>query len=221
MANEISPHIQIIQDCEAAIGRIRAAIRAGTGGDEAVGEDWERIRRVVEPRFVRYARSLRAMGPVAVEEALNALYDRLLDDIWNLNYPSLEWGFGAYLKTVPLRVLERTARNHRAPGASYLLEHLDDMGTEDGMSRHEMIEDQRAEHPFQAIGDQQELQAAIERLPAPERQVILLRLHEVENNAIASRLGVAPATATRIYQRAVILLQASLNPPNEEENTHG
>lgn len=221
MTNEISPHIQIIQDCEAAIGRIRAAIRAGIGGGEAAGEEWERIRRAVEARFVRYARSLRAMGPVAVEEALDALYDRLLDDIWNLNYSSLEWGFGAYLKTVPLRVLERTARNHRAPGASYLVEHLDDMVMEDGMSRHEMIEDERAEQPFGAIGDQEELRTAIERLPAPERQVIALRLHEVENNVIASRLGVAPATATRIYQRAVTLLQASLNPPDEGETMHG
>ncbi len=215
MASETPTYIERIQACEAAIGRIRAAIRSGSGDAESVGEDWERIRQVVEPRFVWYARSLRRISPAAMEEALEALYDRLLDDIWNLNYPSLEWGFGAYLRTVPLRALQRVERNYRAPGVSNVVEHLDETVGEDGVSRHEFIEDAQAEHPFAAIGEQEELQAAIARLPGVDRHVLLLRLQEVDNGEIARRLGVSPATATRIYQRAVAQLRASLNPPQE------
>ena len=83
------------------------------------------------------------------------------------------------------------------------------------MPRHETIEDPRATAPFEAVGEQEALLAAITHLPPDERQVIRLRLQDVENREIARQLGVSPPTATRVYQRAVDRLKRRLNPPQE------
>jgi RNA polymerase sigma factor (sigma-70 family) len=56
------------------------------------------------------------------------------------------------------------------------------------------------------------LDQAIRQLPSEERHVVLLRRRELENREIAQRLGVSPATATRIYQRAVANLRRQLKP---------
>src|SRR5690242_12627692 len=93
------PSFQMIQDCEAAIIRVRAAIRAGATGAEPVGADLNFILDSVEERLTRYARQVAFLGPEAFEEALDALRDRLLDDIWSLSYATMETQFGAYLNT--------------------------------------------------------------------------------------------------------------------------
>ena len=90
MAAGVSPYIQMIQACEAAIVRIRAALRSGAGDSEEVGADFEFIRISVTPRLIGYARKAGWMAPTAAEEALEAMYDRLFEDIWSLNFASLE-----------------------------------------------------------------------------------------------------------------------------------
>ena len=212
MAGDVSSYIQMIQACEAAIVRIRERLRAGAGDSEEVGADFEFIRDSVTPRLIGYARQAHWMAPAADEEALEAMYDRLFEDIWSLSFVSLETQFGAYLRSMPVRVLQNTRRKHVAPGVSEPVERLDEPMGDDGMLRHEAIDDPRAVEPFQAIGEHEELREAIAGLPPEERHVIRLRLQDVENNEIARQLGVSPATATRIHQRAVDRLKRRLNP---------
>ena len=206
---------QLVEECEAAIGRIRAAIRAGAGGDEAVGDDWDFIRLAVRPRFVSYARRARWMGEHAFEEALLTMYDRLFDNIWSLTFPSLETGLGSYLRHMPWRVLQEMARKYCPGGVSELIEHLDETVGEDGMRRHELVEDPRAGAAFDALPDREDVREAVGRLPALEREVVLMRLADVDNGTIAKRLQVSSATATRIWQRAVQMLRHALHPSEE------
>lgn len=210
-----SPYFTMIQACEAAIVRIRTAIRAGNRTSEAVGEDFMQIRQAVTPRLTRYAMSVRHLAPEATEEALEAMFDRLLDDVFSLGYVSLETQFGAYLNSMPKRILYKIRRKYVRDDASLMVERLDAERYEDGTSLHETVVDPQAEQFFAAIGEREALQAAINQLPDAERQVIVLRLHGHENNAIAQFLGVSPATATRIYQRAIAALQQRLGPIQE------
>ncbi len=209
-----SPYIQLIQDCEAAIVRIRAALRSGTAHAPEVGDDWERIRRAVTPRLTRYAMSVRRLAPDSADEALEAMFDRLLDDIWSLTYVSMETQFGAYLNSMPIRILQKIRRKYVRDDASLRIERLDDR-VEEGQSLHDTVADPDAELPFAAIGEREALVDAIAQLPAVERHVIQLRLAGLENNAIAHTLAVSPATATRIYQRAIKELQRRLGATQE------
>jgi RNA polymerase sigma factor (sigma-70 family) len=213
--SELPRGFERIQECEAAIVRIRASLRSGASDDETVGADWEFIRQAVQPRFVSYARRLRWMGGQVFEEALLAMNDRLFDNVWSLTFPSLETGLGSYLHHMPQRILQETARKYRPNGVSELIEHLDETVGEDGVQRHELVEDPRAEAAFDALADRQDVREAIERLPALEREVVTLRLQDVDNGTIARRLELSPATATRIWQRAAEMLRQALNPPEE------
>lgn len=209
-----SPYERMIQECEAAIVRIRAAIRAGQPNAEAAGADWELIRRGVTPRLTRYAFTMHRLGPAVVEEALDALFDRLLDDIWSLTYVSIETQLGAYLNTMPIRVLDKIRRKYVRSDASLIVERLDER-TDDQPSRHEQIADPRAEADVYALGEREALLAALAALTDVERLVIQLRIDGHENNAIARRLGVSAATATRIFKRAAAELQRRLGATEE------
>jgi RNA polymerase sigma factor (sigma-70 family) len=210
-----SPYFTMIQACEAAIVRIRAAIRSGNQTSDVVGEDFMQIRQAVTPRLTRYAMSVRHLAPEAAEEALDAMFDRLLDDIWSLTYGSLETQFGAYLNSMPKRILYKIRRKYVRDDASLMMERLDAARYEDGTALHETVADPQAEQFFATIGERESLSAAIDQLPDAERHVIVLRLQGHENNVIAQFLGVSPATATRIYQRAIAALQQRLGPIQE------
>jgi RNA polymerase sigma factor (sigma-70 family) len=210
-----SPYIQMIQECEAVIVRIRAAIRAGTATSEEVGNDFAFIQSSITPRLVGYARKAAWMSPLAMEEALEAMHDRLFQDIWSLSFVSLETQFGAYLRSMPIRVLQQMSRKHVAPDVSLPVERLDEPLGEDGMPLHEAVGDPHATRAFDEIGEREALNEAIAQLPPDERHVIMLRLQDIENSEIARRLGVSAPTATRIYQRAVTNLKRRLTPEEE------
>jgi RNA polymerase sigma factor (sigma-70 family) len=210
-----SPYFTMIQACEAAIVRIRAAKRAGTQNSEAVGQDFMLIRQAVTPRLTRYAMSIRHLAPESAEEALEAMLDRLLDDVFSLTYVSLETQFGAYLNSMPKRVLYKIRRKYRRDDASFMMERLDADDTEDRPSLHETIADPMAERALANITEHEVLHTAINDLPDVERHVIVLRMQGHDNNAIAQFLGVSAATATRIYQRALAALQPRLGPIEE------
>ncbi len=188
MADDQPASIRFILECEARIGRIRAAIRDGRGNAEEAGAEFEALQNAVKPTFAGFARRLRWIGAYAEEEALDAMNDRLFVDIWSLDYPSLETGFGVYLKHMPIRALQRTARNYRGGSASELIERLDQVAFEDGAERHELVEDPKASAQFGRLLDNADLQQALDRLTEPERTVVELRMREVENAAIAERL---------------------------------
>lgn len=213
MDEESSPY-RMIQECEAAIIRIRAAIRSGTANAPEVGDDWEQIRSGVTKRFTWYARSVRALAPEADAEALDAMFDRLLDDVWSLTYVSIETQLGAYLHSMPIRILSNMRRKYVRDAAS-LIERLDDDRGGELPSRHELIADPQADGALRSIGDREALAQALSELSAVERYVIQLRLDGQENNAIARLLGVSAATATRINKRAVAALQRRLGATEE------
>ena len=199
-----------IHACEAAIVRIRMALRAVNGHAESVGEDFEMIRSAVTPKFVWYARCLGARTSSAVQEALDAMYDRLFDDIWSLSYVSLETQFGAYLRSMPLRVIQTIQRRYQSPGSTTLLERLDEVASEEGLLRHELVDDVRAERAVHAIADREAFSDVWAQLSAEEQHVISWRLDGLKNGDIAHKLGVSPSTATRIHQRAADKIRAAL-----------
>jgi RNA polymerase sigma factor (sigma-70 family) len=202
------PYFQVIAECEAAIVRIRAALRVGATDAEAVGADWELIRRHVMPRLIGFARGAAWLGPEAVEEALDAMVDRMLDDIWSLSFVSLETQFGAYLRSMAARVLYNMRRRYLTPGTATPLQRLD--AARDERSPHELVETAAVRDWFGQVAERDELETAIKLLPPDERYVIALRRQDLGNNEVARRLGVSAATATRIYQRAVKSLRRQL-----------
>ncbi len=197
-----------IQECEAAIVRIRAAIRAGVGSNEQVGADFEMIRKAVTPRLISYTRQFGGPESSAGLEALDAMYDRLFDDIWSLSFVSLETQFGAYLRSMPIRVIQNIRRKYAMPGSKTPLERLDEVSREEGLPRHELEGDARAESALYAIGDREVIAEALAQLAPEERLVIDWRLDGLMNGTIAQKLGVSEPTATRIYQRAVKKIRA-------------
>ncbi|MBA3947672.1 MAG: sigma-70 family RNA polymerase sigma factor [Herpetosiphonaceae bacterium] len=219
MDTALSPYFRMIQDCEAAIIRIRAAVRAGMDHDEATNTDFGFILNAVTPRLTGCTRTLTAISPLAQEEALEEMQYRLYLDIWSLSFVSLETEFGAYLRSMPIRVLRSTKRKYLPDGASLPPQRLDEPIGEDGMLRHEAVADTRSEAAFEAIGEREALAAALAQLPGLERAVLRLRLTDVDNNVIARQLGVSPPTATRIYQRALAQLKRIFNP-NTEPHHH-
>jgi RNA polymerase sigma factor (sigma-70 family) len=191
-----------IHACEAAIVRIRAALRVNNGHTAQVGEDFEMIRNAVTSKFVGFTRALGTRTSSAVQEALDGMYDRLFEDIWSLSYVSLETQFGAYLRSMPVRVIQKVQRRNRVPGGTALLTRLDEVVGEEGLPRHELEGDARAENALHAIANREVLAEVWAQFSAEERRVISWRLDELKNGEIATRLGVSEATATRIYQRA-------------------
>lgn len=205
-----SQAIATIQACEDAIVRVRAAIRAGTPHEDAVGVDLEFIFEAVKGHLIRLAKRVTALGPGAFEEALEALKDMLLDDILSLSYRTLETQFGAYLKTRPLRVLQQITRKYGRTSVSFSVERLDHPAGPEGPLLGDTLADPRAEDEIDQIADADEraarlvqLDAAIEALPAQERSVVQWRRQGVSNNQIAERLEVSIATASRMYDRAL------------------
>lgn len=215
MTQGSSPYIQMIQDCEAAIARIRMAIRSGSGNTESVGAEWEFIRASVTPRLIGRARRIAWVSPLAQEEAFTAMIDRLFDDVWSLTYLSMETKFGRYLVDMPTLIIRKVSGKYLDPTTSLRIERLDEPVGEEGRLRHEAVGDPQAAATVERWEDQRALYEAIRQLPSPERQVIRWRLDEVDNNEIAERLGISRAGATRIYQRAVDLLQGILNEDME------
>ncbi|MBC8160724.1 MAG: hypothetical protein H7Z42_05840 [Roseiflexaceae bacterium] len=210
-----TPYRRLIRDCEAAITRIRAAQHAGRFGAPEVGEDFVFVLHAVAPYFMGYARRVSDLGPESFAEALEALQDTLIDDILSPTYPTLATQFGAYLRTRPLRVLQEVARKHGRAGVSYAVARLDHSVGDEGQSLADTVADPRVRSLSDRLADREQIEAALAVLPPEERYVFTQRLVGTDNNAVARTLGVSAATATRIYQRAVVQLRELLTDNNE------
>ncbi len=211
MASQASSYYELVTRCETAIVRIRAALRAGDTSSEAVGADWELVRECVTPRLIVWAHRASWLAPEAEDEALVAMIDRLFDDIWSLTFVSLETQFGAYLRSMPVRVLRNLRRRYVPPGRSLPTQRLDTVSDGAGLSRQEHLDSLTAPDLFGQVGAYEALDHAIAQLLPEERDAVMLRRQEIENNEIARRLGVSPATASRIYRRALENLRRSLD----------
>lgn len=210
-----SPYIAGILACEAAIVRIRAAQAAGQLNSDQVADDFDLVFKTAVPMFVHRARGIDWVGPIAAEEAIDEMIHRLQIDILNDTFPSLETGFGAYLKTMPVRVIQTIKRKNMVNADSSPMERLDAPIAEDGMLLHETVSDPHASSDFQALADHEELRQALDQLPPMQRLALVLRLQGESNNAVADRLGVSPATATRLCQRAIDQVKRHLRASEE------
>jgi RNA polymerase sigma factor (sigma-70 family) len=210
-----SPYIARILACEAAIVRIRAAKQAGQLNSDQVADDVNLILATAVPIFVRRAREIAWLGPIAAEEAVEAMTYRLQIDILSATFPSLETGFGAYLKTMPVHTMQTIQRKNMLGSDSSPMERLDAPIAEDGMLLHETVSDPHAISDFQALADHEEFQQALDHLPPQQRLALELRSQGHSNTAVADRLGVSSATATRLYQRARDQLKHQLRASEE------
>lgn len=216
MNDDSTSYIARIQQCEAAIVRIRTAIRAGQSDSTQVANDIVAIQTVTKPIFIRWAMRLGWVSPLAVEETFEALDERLLEDIWKLtSFPSLETGFGAYLKTMPPRIVGQIKRKNTAGMVSSIMERLDAPIGDDGMPLHEAVSDPRSTAETNAVGDREALEQALQQLSPMERRAFLLRADGTSNNDVAEELGVSPSTASRLYDRAKAKLTRSLRASEE------
>ncbi|HYN88441.1 MAG TPA: sigma-70 family RNA polymerase sigma factor [Ardenticatenaceae bacterium] len=202
-----------IQQCEAAIRQIRAAIRAGERDSPEARSAFEALMAVVDPLMLRQASRLSWISPAAVADAYDMMYDRLIAHLFSPTFPSLETKFGAYLVSMPIRVLGQVRRKYGRDQVSIAVERLDVPVRDESLPLYELIEDPQATGAVDALADREVLAQALAQLPAEERVAFTLRVEGEANNAIAQTLGVSPATATRLYQRAQRRLRVLLEPP--------
>lgn len=216
MSDGSTLYIARIQYCEATIGRIRNAIRAGQSSSEQVASDIADIQAVTNPIFTRWALKIAWVSPLAAEEAFEALDERLLDDIWKFDsFPSMETGFGSYLKTMPPRILTQIKRKNMIGNVSFSIQRLDAPIGDDGMPLHETVGDSSSMAETDAVADREALEQALQHLSPMERQAFLLRANGTSNNEVAQELGISASTATRLYDRAKAKLVHSLRALEE------
>src|SRR2546423_189178 len=101
MSTPVSSRVLMIQQCQEAIIRIRAARAAGDYASDAVSDDFAFILCSVMPQFLNEARKLHTISPLLVEEAFEMMVEQVVADICNPNYPSLATNFGARLRSIP------------------------------------------------------------------------------------------------------------------------
>jgi RNA polymerase sigma factor (sigma-70 family) len=201
--------------CEAAIARIREAQRQGNTDTEQVEQDWNLIRASVQPRFAYWAQRVASFAPEAAQEAMEMMNDQLQEDIAKSTFPSLETKFGAYLTTMPKRVLFVIGQKYLSDGVSLRLERLDERA-EDGTSLQDSVSDPGADADFENADVRMMLDDALTVLTPIERFVWTRRWQGMRNNEVAERLGVSEMKASIIYKRACRKLKARLQEPGEE-----
>lgn len=214
MEEKPSSFFAMVERCEAAITRIRAAVQRGDDNSDAVIDDWEMIKRSVAPLFGRFAETIARYHPDAADEVLDEMFEQLRRNIWGRSYTTLETQFGAHINTLPLGILRAARRKYRTDAASLRVESLDETD-EMGRTLHDRIVDPHAQAPFERIVEHEALAAAIEQLPIEERTVIALYMDDWSNNNIAAHLGVAASTASRIRQQAIENLRRYLEQSKE------
>lgn len=215
MSEQPSSFVYMVQECQAAIIRVRCAIDSGNGHAPEVGEDLELIRRSIMPYFARDAKGMERLAPGAGEETQQIVFDRLLDHIQSSTYPTLTTHFGAYLKSTKQRVLQKTWQQYVPPGHTKGISRLDAERQDDGGNLAAAVADPQAEDAFASVIDRLTLQDAIAQLNHDERQIIALIEAGYTNDEIARQLAISPSTATRRRKRAVAHLQRILHDTDE------
>jgi RNA polymerase sigma factor (sigma-70 family) len=201
MADNVSDYVHMVQLCQSIIVRIRARpLRAAPSE-----EDWNDLLQIygsVTPVLMIEARKLGTISATAREAALEAMLDQLRRDVFSRSFPSLETRFGAYLRTMPIRVRQQIRRKFVLGDALLMVESLDQAANEEGLALHETLADPNASTPFEAIGDREAIEQALMHLPVEEQLVVRLWLQGFKNNEIAQQFSISAPKATRIRQRA-------------------
>lgn len=207
MSNHVS-HERMVQDCQAAIIRIRQAISAGSTDTTGLHEDWELIRLSLRNYLTPVANIVDRSTPGSGEELQQLAYDRLYDHIRSPTYHSLTTQFGSYLKHAKQRILgiilQRTRRIAR----------LDAVRDQRGCLA-DRTSDPRAERALDSVDNRLMLERALAQLDFPDRQIIILtELKGYSCIEVARKFGVAPSTVTRRHKRAIARLRSILDAPD-------
>lgn len=214
MADEPSSYYAQVDWCEAAIGRIRAALRAGDGNSDAVRQDLTRIQVIVAPRLDYRAKEAARYGPEAADEALDLMLDQLIDDILSPSFVSLETKFGAYLKTMPMSALRQVRRKYGVDDTSSPMIRIDQPNAQ-GYTPGESIPDDDGQARIDGFADRDALMKAMTHLNEEQRTIVTLRHQGYRNNEIALRLGMTELQASRVYERALTRLRHLLGDAQE------
>lgn len=205
--NKQSSHEKMVQDCQAAIARIRQAMSDGNANAPEQHEDWEFLHGSFRHYLTPVANIVDRHMPGAGEEMQQLAYDRLCDHIRSPTYHSLTTQFGAYLKHAKQRTLgiirQRTRRVARLDAArderSCLADH---------------ISDPRAELALDTVDNCLTLESALAQLDRLDCQIIMLIRNNYTCLEIARHLGVHPSTVTRRRSRAIARLRNILDAPD-------
>jgi RNA polymerase sigma factor (sigma-70 family) len=202
--NKQSSHEKMVQDCQAAILRIRQAIIDGNANTPELQEDWEFIRRALRHYLTLTATIEDRRMPGAGEEMQQIAYDRLCDHIQSLTYHSLTKQFGSYLKHAKKRALgiirQRTSCIARL-----------DLAQNEGSCLADHTCDPRAELALESVVNRLALENALAQLDCPDRQIIMLLQNDYTYEEIARHFGIAPSTVARRIKRVGTRLRSILS----------
>lgn len=203
----------VVADCQQRVQRIRATLTSGGFLSPDLQFELDTVILAMRNYLMNRVSRLLDYDEDTVDEALLQIIEQLHRDLRSPGFSSMERRFGAYISSVTNRVLFEQRRKGAQWGALSHPMSLDALAGEDGRPYHELIEDVRPEllaEVFVEEARRAQLQAAIARLPAPDREIITLRLANVSGKDIAQRLGMSQPNVTHIYNRVVARLKREL-----------
>lgn len=206
--NKQSSHEKKVQDCQAAIIRIRQAMRDGSVNTPEQHDDWGLVHRTLRHYLTPVANMLDRHMPGAGEELQQLAYDRLYHHVVSPTYRSLTTQFGAYLKRAKQRALRIIQQR------TSCLARLDTKQDEKHSSFADLVSDPHAERDFASVDDRLTLESALAQLNYPDRQIIMLIRNDYSCLEIARHFGKDPSTVTRRRDRAFARLRSILDAPD-------
>ncbi|WP_245863082.1 RNA polymerase sigma factor [Candidatus Viridilinea mediisalina] len=203
----------VVVECQERVQRIRAILTSGGTLTPEIRADLEAVILAMRNWILGRAKRFPELDEDAVSEIQLKTIQRLDRDLRSPGFGSMERQFGAYTSTTVNRIIFEFLRNMREQRVLSASESLDAQVGEEGLVRHELIEDITPERLAEAYREEQlhtRLQQAIAQLPPHDREVINLRLQGIPGVEIAQRLNLTPVNITRIYNRVVVRLHQIL-----------
>lgn len=203
----------VVVECQERVQRIRAVLTSGGTLTPEIQADLEAVILAMRNWVLGRAKRFPELDEDGVSEVLLKTSQQLDRDLRSPGFGSMERQFGAYISTTVNRVIYEIRRNLQEQRTLSTSESLDAQVGEDGLARHELIEDVTPERLADDYREEQlhaRLHAAIAQLPPHDREVINLRLQGVLGVEIARRTNLSPVNITRIYNRVVERLRRIL-----------
>lgn len=188
-----------MSDAEDLERRVEALIeRAGEGDQEAIGELYRLYeKRLVGVAHARLGRTLHSLTESA--DLVQSVWTDLLDDLDEFEYRGPD-SFFAWLRTCLLRKIDSKRRHFGTQKRdSKRVGNLADAAALAGKDSDPT--------PSRVVmeGEERELlMGVLDRFPAPQREVLVLRLRdELSFAEIGARLGRSPDAVKKTYQRGL------------------
>lgn len=203
----------VVVECQERVQRIRAILTSGGTITPEIQADLDAVILVMHNWILGRAKQFPELDEDGFSEVLLKTIQQLNRDLLSPSFGSMERKFGSYISTTVNRVIFELCRNLRDWRTLYTSESLDAQVGEDGLVRHELIEDVTPERLAEEYREEQlraRLHEAIAQLQPHDREVITLRLQGVPGIEIAQHMNLTPVNITRIYNRSVERLRRIL-----------